>query len=134
MALAMVLFVFVPEPLILLFKAGSVPPGQYARIMEKGIVLLRFVAVFCFFDAMNLIFSGAIKGAGDTRFIMWNIALLMLFVMVIPVYVAVEVLKAGLYWVWILVTLYICGLGLSFMLRYRQGKWRKMRVIETRID
>lgn len=30
-----------------------------------------------------------------------------------------------------LATLYVCALGLAFMLRYRQGKWKKMRVIDA---
>jgi len=125
------IFVFMPEPLLYLFKANHYTPGQYAGIMDLGVILMRFVAVFCFFDALNLIFSGAIKGAGDTRFIMWTIAALSLGVMIIPVYLAVEVFDAGIYTAWTLATLYACALGLAFMLRYRRGKWKKMRVIES---
>jgi MATE family multidrug resistance protein len=98
--------------------------------MKLGVVLMRFVAFFCFFDALNLVFSGAIKGAGDTRFIMWTIAALSLGVMIIPIYVIVEILHAGIYVAWTLLMFYIWSLGLAFMLRYRQGKWKKMRVIE----
>ena len=79
---------------------------------------------------MNLIFSGALKGAGDTKFTMWTIGALSLGVMVVPVYVAVDIAGAGLYTAWIIMTFYICSLGLVFVLRYRQGKWKKMRVIE----
>jgi MATE family multidrug resistance protein len=132
MMLIAALFVLAPEPLLSLFKADKYTPEQYAGIMDLGVILLRFVAVFCFFDGLNLIFSGAIKGAGDTRFIMWTIAALSLGVMIIPIYLAVEVLSAGIYIAWTLVTFYVCALGLAFMLRYRQGKWKTMRVIESR--
>jgi MATE family multidrug resistance protein len=125
------IFVFMPEPLLSLFKAHHHTPEQYAEIMDLGVILMRFVAVFCFFDALNLVFSGAIKGAGDTRFIMWTIAALSLGVMIIPVYFAVEVIGAGIYTAWTLATFYICALGMAFMLRYRQGKWKRMRVIES---
>jgi MATE family multidrug resistance protein len=124
-------FVFMPEPLLSLFKAKGQSVAKYAEIMDLGVILMRFVAVFCFFDALNLIFSGAIKGAGDTQFIMWTIAALSLGVMIGPVYLAVEVIGAGLYTVWTLATFYGCALGIAFMLRYRQGKWKKMRVIEV---
>ena len=124
-------FVFTPEPLLNLFRADTHTPAQYSEIMELGVILMRFVAVFCFFDALNLIFSGAIKGAGDTRFIMWTIAALSLGVMIVPIYLAVEVIGAGIYTAWTLATVYISVLGLAFMLRYRQGKWKGMRVIET---
>jgi len=124
-------FVLAPEPLLNLFRGDNHTPAQYAEIMDQGVILMRFVAVFCFFDALNLIFSGAIKGAGDTRFIMWTIAALSVGVMIVPVYLAVEVIGAGIYTAWTLATLYISALGIAFMLRYRQGKWKGMRVIEA---
>jgi len=131
MMLIAALFVLTPEPLLNLFKASNRTPDQYAEVMNLGVILLRFVAVFCFFDGLNLIFSGAIKGAGDTRFIMWTIAALSLGVMIIPIYMAVEILKAGIYTAWTLVTIYVCALGLAFMLRYRHGTWKTMQVIES---
>lgn len=131
MVLVASLFILAPEPLLHLFRSEDHALDQYAAVMELGVILLRFVAVFCLFDGLNLVFSGAIKGAGDTRFIMWTIAALSLGVMILPVYTAVELLGAGLYTVWTLATLYICALGVAFWLRYRQGKWKDMRVIET---
>lgn len=130
MALIAAVFVLFPEPLLELFKGGHHSEAQYAEIEETGVVLMRFVAVFCLFDAFNLVFSGAIKGAGDTRFIMWTIAVLSLGLMIVPVYLAVEVFDYGIYTAWTLVTIYACGLGTAFMLRYREGKWKRMRVIE----
>ena len=50
--------------------------------------------------------------------------------MILPTYLAVEVFHAGIYVIWTIATLYVCALGLAFMLRYRQGKWKHMRVIE----
>ncbi|MBA3035479.1 MAG: MATE family efflux transporter [Desulfobacterium sp.] len=132
MTLLAVFFVFLPEPILYLFKARYYSPEQYAEIMNLGVILMRFVAVFCFFDALNLIYSGAIKGAGDTRFIMWTVAALSLGGMIIPVYIAIEVMGAGIYTAWTLASFYAGALGMAFMLRYRQGKWKKMRVIESR--
>ncbi|MBW2310799.1 MAG: MATE family efflux transporter [Deltaproteobacteria bacterium] len=123
-------FIVTPEPLLHLFKAHHHTPEQYARINDLGVILMRFVAVFCFFDALNLVYSGAIKGAGDTRFIMWTIGALSIGVMIAPIYLALEVFGAGLYAAWTIATLYICVLGLAFMWRYRQGKWKSMKVIE----
>jgi len=125
-----VVFVGLPEPLLGLFKAGHHTGAEYAEVMALGVPLMRFVALFSFFDALNLIFSGALKGAGDTRFIMWTIGLLSLGMMIVPVYLAVEFMGAGVFWVWVLATLYICGLGVAFFLRYLGGQWKRMRVIE----
>ena len=127
------IFLFVPEPLLHLFDLGH-GNGGGAEMTHVGVVLLRFVAVFCLFDSLNLVFSGAIKGAGDTRFIMWTIALLSPGVMMVPSYLAVEYFHAGLYVMWTILTLYICALGIAFMWRFHQGKWKKMRVIENPAD
>jgi MATE family multidrug resistance protein len=127
-----VIFVFAPEFLLNLFQ-GSASSGQdYSGLMDLGVVLMRFVALFCLFDAMNLVFSGALKGAGDTSFIMWAIAVVSVGVMIVPVYLAVEVFSGDLYVAWTLATVYIFALGVVFMIRYRQGKWKAMRVIEGR--
>jgi len=131
MSMITAVFVFIPEPLLYLFKESHHTPEQYAAIIDMAVILMRFVAIFCFFDALNLVFSGAIKGAGDTRFIMWSVAALSFGVMIIPVYLAVEFLGAGIYAVWSLATFYVCTLGLTFMLRYLRGKWKKMTVIES---
>jgi len=131
MAVIASMFVFFPGPLLHLFKMQGHTAAQYGEIMDLGVILLRFVAVFCLFDSLNLIFSGAIKGAGDTRFIMWTIAAMSIGLMMVPTYLAVEVFHAGIYAAWTIATIYACALGLAFMLRYRQGKWKDMRVIEA---
>ncbi len=130
MGLVAALFVGAPQALLGLFKAGHQSAAEFAGTMRLGVPLMRFVALYCFFDALNLVFSGALKGAGDTRFIMWTIGILSLGVMILPVYTAVEVLGAGVLTVWVLATLYICGLGVAFWLRYLHGSWKHMRVIE----
>ncbi len=130
MGLVAAVFLCAPGPLLGLFRPGHQTPAEYAEVLVLGIPLMRFVALYCFFDALNLIFSGALKGAGDTRFIMWTIGMLALGVMMIPVYVAVEMLETGVFVAWVLATLYICGLGLAFLLRYLHGNWKRMSVIE----
>lgn len=130
-ALTAFVYLFLPGPLLALFEDVRHGAETSSSIRDLGAVLLRFVAVFSFFDALNLVFSGAIKGAGDTRFIMWTVGAVSLGVMILPVYLAIEVFKAGIYTAWTLLTLYSFALGTAFLLRYRRGKWMTMRVIEA---
>ena len=127
-------FTIFPRPLLSLFKPQDIPAGAYTEIVDAGVVLLRFVAIYCFFDALNLVYSGALKGAGDTAFIMKAIGILALFFMILPIYLVVEVLSWGMYTAWFILTLYICLLGIIFMLRYKKGAWKKMQVIEETIN
>ena len=130
MMIVAALFIFLPEPLLNLFKSDRYSVAQFAEILGMGAILMRFVVLFCFFDALNLVFSGALKGAGDTRFIMWTIGALSFGIMIIPVYLATEVLGADVYTAWVLATVYVGALGTAFMLRYRNGRWKEMRIIE----
>ena len=51
-------------------------------------------------------------------------------VMIGPSYLAYE-LDWGLYWAWTFASLYIVVLALAFLWRFRQGRWKTMRVIEA---
>ncbi len=56
---------------------------------------------------MNIIFCSAIKGAGDTRYVMLVTVILSLFVFILPVYLAVVVFEYGLMIAWVFATAYI---------------------------
>ena len=63
--------VYVTVPEVVLFAYGTnADPEQFQRIRDMTALLMRFLAAFALFDAMNVIFCSAIKGAGDTRFVL----------------------------------------------------------------
>jgi MATE family multidrug resistance protein len=127
----LVLFLLMPQPLLELFRPTHLTPEVFVRISETGILLLRFVAAYLFFDALYMIFIGVLKGAGDTRFIMWSMGTLSLAVMILPVYIGVEVFKAGIYFAWSCATCFVFLLFAVSFWRYRNGRWKKMRVVRT---
>lgn len=122
-------YVLIPEIYIFPFASQS-DPVEFAPVREMTIVLLRFVALYSIFDTMNIIFANALKGAGDTRFVMMVCVALSWVTMIIPAYFASVVYNWGIYVTWWFVTLYITCLGIIFYVRFLQGKWESMRVIE----
>jgi MATE family multidrug resistance protein len=116
--------------LFLLPYASRSDPLQFEPIAKLSVNLLKFVAFYCIFDTMNIIFSAAVKGAGDTRFVMIISVILSWTLMVIPSYIVSVVFHKGIYSIWIFATLYITTLGIVFLLRFLTGKWKTMRVIE----
>ena len=131
MSLIAVVFLVFPEWLVNLFRSRDHSADNYRFIVDIGIVLLRFVALYSIFDALAIVYSGAVKGAGDTVFVMRAMAAASIFIMVIPVYVLLVYFHASLLVLWIVATLYISSLGVVFWRRYSTGKWKKMRVIEA---
>lgn len=129
MSLISVFYVAAPSFFIASF-ASKADPAVFREINSFVVILLRFVAVYSLFDAMNIIFSSALKGAGDTRFVMIITVMASLFVLVIPVYITLHVLGGGIFTGWTLASAYIGALGISFLVRFMGGKWKLMRVIE----
>jgi MATE family multidrug resistance protein len=124
-------YIAVPDIFMLPFKAGA-SAEQIGTILPMVRTLLRFVAFYCIFDTGNIIFSAALKGAGDTRFVMYISLVLNWVIMVIPSWAAVTFLQgsARLYGAWLGLTGYVCALAILFFLRFLAGKWKTMRVIE----
>ena len=122
-------YVVVPGVFLGPFERNA-DPAEFAAIAPLAVILLRFVALYSVFDAMNIMFASTLKGAGDTRFVLGASLSLCWTVMVIPAYVASEVLHWGLYAIWSVMTVYVVLLGFVFLGRFLGGKWRAMRVIE----
>ena len=101
------------------------------QIENMVVILLRFIAIYVLFDALSITFSSGIKGAGDTRFVMYVIIGFAVFGLTLPIYLALAVFDLGLYAAWAIITVYIALLGLIFWFRFLGGKWKSMRVIET---
>jgi MATE family multidrug resistance protein len=125
-------YVLFPDLFVAPF-AHNADPQSFSEIYRYAVILLRFVAIYSLFDAMNIIFCSAIKGAGDTRYVMFVTVLLSVFVLIVPVYLVIEVLEFGLMYAWVLATVYVTLLGVIFYLRFFGGKWKSMRVIEQEV-
>ncbi len=71
-------YVLVPDVFVAPFALRA-DPAEFSEIYGYSIILLRFVAVYSVFDTMNIIFCSAIKGAGDTRYVMLITVMLSVF-------------------------------------------------------
>lgn len=121
-------YLLVPR-LFLIGHAWGADPLSFHEVESLTVILLRFVAAYCVLDAVQIIFVGAIKGAGDTWFVLWG-TLLTALASVTVGWIGVS-LGAGLLWWWWIVTGYVSTLAILFVWRFLGGKWRQMSVIES---
>jgi len=133
MGLLALLYVAVPDLFLAPYRLYA-SPASYAEIRPLAVLLLRFVACYSIFDALSIVYGAALRGAGDTRFLMFLVGGLSLGALVLPSYLAIEVLGAGILAGWGVATGYISLLGLGVWIRFRGGKWRGMRVIEPAME
>jgi multidrug resistance protein, MATE family len=126
MASVVLLYVLVPQLFLRFFESTD---EKWPTVAGFILILLRFVAVYSLFDSMSLVFSFALRGAGDTRFVTIVALGLAWPLMVLPTWAA-WYYEWGLYWAWAFASTYIISLALTFLFRFRTGKWKSMRVIE----
>lgn len=98
------------------------------EIIRMGGGLLIICAIFQFFDAMFIIYIGALRGVKDT---FWpsivQIALCWGLVVAGGLAVARYLPQFGIYGPWTVGILYGLILGLYLMLRFRSGRWKTMQ-------
>jgi MATE family multidrug resistance protein len=123
------LYVGAPHLLLAPYAAGS-DPVAFAGVEETSVVLLRFVALYSIFDALNVTFSAGLKGAGDTRYPLGATVVLSWCAMLAPTYLLCVVWGHGVYVAWSAASLYVVCLGLLMLRRFRAGRWKSLRVIE----
>jgi MATE family multidrug resistance protein len=122
-------YVVVPQVYIWFFSHNA-DPATFGPIADLSKTLLKFVAFYSLFDTMTIVFSMAVKGAGDTRFVMTMMIMLSICALVVPTFIAVVVFHRGIYTAWIIGTAYIILCGFAFLVRFLSGAWKTMRVIE----
>ena len=133
MSLISALYLVTPDAFLFGFFSGSEPSQHQDQVRSLAIRLLQFVAAYNLLDAVLMIFVSAIKGAGDTRFVL-AVSAIMASVLVACSWLGVEVWNFGVQECWAIITLWVWILGLTFFCRFQQGKWRSMRVIEPAFD
>jgi len=127
--LDVVLMLF-PHWIMALFLDADLLAAKGHGMLAQGVVLIRIMSVYLIFDGLYMVYIGLLKGAGDTRFIMYSVGIVSLLFMVIPLYFAVHYFEAGLNVCWWILTIYVISLFSVAYFRYRQGHWKSIRVIE----
>jgi MATE family multidrug resistance protein len=92
-------------------------------------LLLQFVAAYNLLDATQMVFVGALKGAGDTRFLLF-VSLVLAGLLATFSYLSVEVWELNVFGCWTLIVFWCWIAAAIYLARFLQGKWRRMRVIE----
>jgi Na+-driven multidrug efflux pump len=100
-------------------------------VIAAGTTAMLWVAAFQFFDAMNVTYSNALQGAGDTA---WPSAVNLVISLVILFGGGLAVVtflpgtaSSG---VWAVATLYVIAHGILYGLRWKSRLWQDRRFIQ----
>jgi MATE family multidrug resistance protein len=99
-------------------------------VIAVGGQLLVIAAVFQVFDAVNLVLSGVLRGAGDTRFPMLVTIVMAWFVFLPAAWFMTIHLGWGVVGGWVAVIFWAAGLALLLGWRFQRRKWLGMLLVE----
>jgi MATE family multidrug resistance protein len=127
MGLISTVFVLFPGVFLSLFSTEA--SAHETAIHALATRLLWFVAAYNMFDATLIIFSSVLRGAGDMKFIM-RVSIVGATSLVAATWLAIEVAGWNIYGCWAIITAWVWLLAVTYAIRYRQGRWQSMRVID----
>ncbi len=130
-ALMLILFPeFCLRPFFLFADESNGTGADVATLARTASTLLHFVAVYSVFDALAVVYSSALRGAGDTVFPMIVTLLSSWLVMVVPALLIIRSDNPSILKLWIASSANIGLAGICMWLRYRSGNWRQIRLIQ----
>jgi MATE family multidrug resistance protein len=127
---ALVFFVF-RHPLIAAFLSADTDPARAARIIEIGGKIMICTAVFQTVDAFGIVYTGALRGAGDT---VWPGVVTMIYSWVFIVgggyamvhfYPQLESIGP-----WLASAFYVILYGVTMWWRFVAGNWRSIDLLK----
>jgi MATE family multidrug resistance protein len=131
MTLCAIAFVVFRHELTGVFIDDGTPPDLAAEIRAIGATIFICAAVFQTLDAVGIVYTGALRGAGDT-----------IFPGVLTVVLSWGVIVGGGYAMvrlfpqlestgpWIAATAYIAILGVVLAIRFERGGWKRLHLLE----
>ncbi len=99
-----------------------------AEFFDLGFVLFLMMTAWQLFDAADVVLSGALKGAGDTRFVLgWM--LVVAFGVWMPLVWIVTVFHNTMPALWATMIVYVVVMFVGSLVRWRRGRWTSIRLV-----
>ena len=122
-----VLFILFRFPMVELFRPSG---GDFAAIRELAAFMMIGLSTYTMADAVILVSGAVMRGAGDTRWLMFTSASLH-WAMLVCQYFIIRVLDYGPRSSWVVFCLLLFAIALVFLWRLRSDRWRDPRALRA---
>lgn len=127
-AFVLVLFAVFPWQLVAMFQPAQAEK-HYAQAVPMAVYMIRLASVYVMVGAVVVVFSGALRGAGDTFWAMCISLTIHWVILPIPI-VMMHVLGTSPESAWTALVFAFLLFSSLFYLRYRTGRWREIRIVQ----
>ena len=130
-----IILVLFPEvllrPFFLLANPETSGGTDIATLAKTAAYLLNFVAAYSVFDALAVVFSSALRGAGDTVFPMFITLFSSWIIMVVPALLIIKSDHASIPALWLTCTAHVSFSGICMFIRYLSGRWQRIHLVDA---
>lgn len=113
-----VIFILFPKIILEIFT-------NQRAVIETGKGVLMLFGIIQFFDAVTLILSHALQGAGYTKWVMKIEGIVVYFLLLPAAYILSLVFGFGIYGAWISMFVYSLTMGIAMLWKFKAGKWKE---------
>ena len=125
LVLALVVLAFC-RPVLAIFAPAD--PALSERFLSLGFVLFLLMGCWLVLDSVDTVVCGALRGAGDTKFVMLWMTFCA-FGVWLPLVWLVSVVRFTMPMLWTTTVVYVAVLFVGSVLRWRRGAWRRIRIV-----
>lgn len=111
------------HPILAMFAPDE--PEIAARFQELGLTLLLLMTAWQLFDAADIIIGGALKGAGDTKFVFYWMLFCSLALW-LPLVFVVRRISNTMPALWATMIVYVVVICIGSLIRFKKGKWKSI--------
>lgn len=122
-------FLLFPRGYFSLFTGHAGGAVELDAILPLGRWMLVMMAVWGLADTANVVLAGALRGAGDTRFVMLYSLIVMVFIWLGGEALMILVCGGGMRAAWIWLVVYVFILVAGFLWRFHSGRWKAIDLL-----
>ena len=111
----------------MLFRSPDVLTASYEESKTLAIFMVRLAAVYVTIEAIMVVYSGALRGAGDTFWVMCVMVVLN-WTTTITLWLTTYVFDLGPKIGWLSVVILFISFPIVLYWRFKSGKWKKIKV------
>jgi MATE family, multidrug efflux pump len=124
-----IIFLIAAKGMVGLFVSGF--EGDSEEITALALTMLRLVSIYIMADSAQIVFVGALRGAGDTKWVM-KVSVAFHWIFALVAILLIKVGRVNPVLVWICFIVFLITLGFTTFFRFRSGKWREISVINKK--
>ena len=122
-------YVLVPEWYLGWFVRNSGDGLSWAEVFPVARPLLWALAIWSVGDATDLALAGALKGAGDTRFVMVFSLIMSYGLFLGGEWVWIVLLHCNVYAAWAWSCVYTLAMAVGYVVRFARGRWKHIELV-----